>query len=174
MEVNKMGYNTNNNDGSKGQWSEKNNSSAAHGGLRHKVLFGSIDKQAPPRHDLDPTAVHSTMVQGQRNKKSSDRYGKSTVPTADVISLVENDFKEIREDIEEFTRLALNCEAFSEEKNHLQGLLSHICKSNVPIELRQEALRGILRTSCWPDLLRSVPGYQDVIGEFVEMRSVSA
>ena len=32
----------------RGQWSEKNDGSAAHGGLRHKALFGSVDKQAPP------------------------------------------------------------------------------------------------------------------------------
>ena len=32
----------------RGQWSEKNDHSAAHGGLRHKALFGSVDKQAPP------------------------------------------------------------------------------------------------------------------------------
>lgn len=32
----------------RGQWSERNDSSVAHGGLRHKALFGSVDKQAPP------------------------------------------------------------------------------------------------------------------------------
>ena len=31
------------------QWSSKNNRSAAHGGLRHKALYGSIDQQAPPQ-----------------------------------------------------------------------------------------------------------------------------
>lgn len=157
-----MGYNTNNDGPKDGQWSAKNNSSAARGGLRHKVLFGSIDKQGPP-------VGNSAAQYGETPSE-----WQNAPPTADVISLVENNFVEIREDIEEFTRLALNCEAFSDEKNHLQGLLSHICKSNIPIELRQEALRGILRTSCWPDILRSVPGYKEVIGEFVEMRSVSA
>ena len=32
----------------RGQWSEKKDGSAAHGGLRHRALFGSVDKQAPP------------------------------------------------------------------------------------------------------------------------------
>ena len=76
----------------RGQWSKKNNGSAAHGGLRHKALFGSVDKQAPP---------------------------------ANVRPSVKNDFTEIEEDIEEFTNLAPNCEAFHKEKAHFQGLLYH-------------------------------------------------
>ena len=76
----------------KGQWSNNNNNSAAHGGLRHKALFGSIDKQAPP---------------------------------ANVFLLVKNDLKEIREGIEEFTDLALNCEAFFKEKAHFQVPLKY-------------------------------------------------
>ena len=129
----------------RGQWSAKNNSSAAHGGLRHKALFGSVDKQAPPANTAalygekpydwqngpiappsgvsDPTTIHSTKSQGQRDKRASDRYGsRATFPTADVISLVKNNFIEIREDIEEFTNLVLNCEAFSKEKAHSQVL----------------------------------------------------
>ena len=100
MEGNKMGYNTNNDGHKKGQWSKKNNSSAAHGGLRHKALFGSVDKQAPPANSAaqygekpsdwqngpiappsvvsDPKAIHSTKVQGQRNKTPSDPYGRTT------------------------------------------------------------------------------------------------
>ena len=157
--------NTNDEKAARGQWDNTNDEKAARGGLRHKTLKGSIDKTAPP-------VGNSAAQYGEA--PSEWQNAPIAPPTADVILLVENNFKEIREDIEEFTRLALNCEAFSDEKNHLQGLLSHICKSNIPIELRQEALRGILRTSCWPDILRSVPGYKEVIGEFVEMRSVSA
>ena len=131
-----------------GQWSKKNNSSEAHGGLRHKALFGSVDKQAPPVNSAaqygekpsdwqngpiappsgvsDPTTIHSTKSQAQRDKRTSDAYGsRATFPTADVISLVKNNLIEIREDIEEFTNLALNCEAFSKEKAHSQVLLSY-------------------------------------------------
>ena len=148
-----------------GQWENNNDEKAAHGGLRHTNLKNAVENTAPP-------VGNSAASYGE--EPSDWQNGPIAPPTSDVISLFKINFVEIREDIEEFTRLALNCEAFSEEKNHLQGLLAHICKSNLPIELRQEALRGILRTSCWPDLLRSVPEYKEVIGEFVEMRSVSA
>ena len=34
-----------------GQWDSTNDEKAAHGGLRHSTLKGSIDKTAPPHHD---------------------------------------------------------------------------------------------------------------------------
>jgi len=61
-----------------GQWDNTNDEKAAHGGLRHSTVKGSIGKTAPPHHDLDPSLMHSTKAQGQRNKTPADPYGRTT------------------------------------------------------------------------------------------------
>ena len=50
-----------------GQWDNTNDEKAAHGGLRHQTLIGSIEQTAPPTNE--------DKTQGNRHKKTSDRYG---------------------------------------------------------------------------------------------------
>jgi hypothetical protein len=88
-------------------------------------------------------------------------------PKVIKLSLVPSDgFKDIRDDIIEFTTLALKHEAFSFERLQYQRLLAEICNSDASDELRQEAMRSLLTTSDW-GFMEDIPDYKKVIMDAV-------
>tara|TARA_R110002074_G_scaffold100007_4_gene216197 strand:- start:26 stop:400 length:375 start_codon:yes stop_codon:yes gene_type:complete len=115
-----------------------------------------------------------TYSSAQYNEKPSDWQNAPNGPPSGAsdpkvtkLSLIPRDgFRGIREDIIEFTALALKCEAFSVEKLQYQRLLAEICNSDAPDELRQEAMRSLLTTSDW-GFMEDIPDYKKVIMDSV-------
>ena len=115
-----------------------------------------------------------TYSSAQYNEKPSNWQNPPTASPSDVsdpkvtkLSLVPSDgFKDIRDDIIEFTTLALKHETFSFERLQYQRLLAEICKSDAPDELRQEAMRSLLTTSDW-GFMEDIPDYKKVIMDSV-------
>tara|TARA_R110000803_G_scaffold1941_3_gene6336 strand:- start:3149 stop:3523 length:375 start_codon:yes stop_codon:yes gene_type:complete len=111
-----------------------------------------------------------TYSSAQYNEKPSNWQNAPNGPPSGVsdpkvtkLRLVPSDgFKDIREDIIEFTALALKHEAFSFERLQYQRLLAEICKSDASDELRQEAMRSLLTTSDW-GFMEDIPDYKKVI-----------
>ena len=114
----------------------------------------------------------------QYNEKPSNWQNAPTASPSDVfdpkvtnLRLVPKDgFKGIRQDIIEFSALALKCDAFSWQKLQYQVLLADICKSDAPDDVRQEAMRALMATSDW-DFFTTIPGYEDVIKEAVGIKA---
>ena len=115
-----------------------------------------------------------TYSSAQYNEKPSNWQNAPTAspsgasdPKVTKLSLVPKDgFRGIREDIIEFTALALKQEAFSVERLQYQRLLAEICNSDAPDELRQEAMRSLLTTSDW-GFMEDIPDYKKVIMDSV-------
>lgn len=108
------------------------------------------------------SAQYNEAPSGWQNPPTASPSGASD-PKVTKLSLVPKDgFRGIREDIIEFTALALKQEAFSVERLQYQRLLAEICNSDAPDELRQEALRSLLATSDW-GFMEDIPNYKKVI-----------
>ena len=122
--------------------------------------------------------THSSAIYGEKPSdwQNAPTGSPSGVSNLNVTSLrmVQNydGFGAIREDIEEFTELALNEKPYSPERLSYQGNLAQICQSDAPDKVRQDALRGLLRTSGW-SFLNEIPGYAEIIHEMFSDRSNS-
>lgn len=75
----------------------------------------------------------------------------------------------LKDDIEEIAMDLEKCESFSPEKLQLQHLLAQVCANEeAPIEERREAARLLIQHSDLRAAIQTVPGWQDLVSEFIQ------
>jgi len=118
------------------------------------------------------SAIHGEKPSDWQNAPTGSPSGVSNLNVTSLRMVQKDGFGAIREDIEEFTEFALKEKPFSTERLSYQSHLSLICQSDAPDDVRQDALRGLLKTSDW-NFIKTVPGYAEIINEVFSDRRTS-